>query len=210
VPSCTRRVDRGHDHGVIDDLEVPTHRRTIQFEVAHTDDELVIRGHLKDERPWAKEAGEVECIHDMTLTVRVRRADLTITEAVADMARFPHAECSDIEAAFGGLAGLSVGRGYTRAVSERFGRQLGCTHLEFLARALGPVVVQALPSSALREARGRHEDLVTGAGLSWLADTCHVWSSEGPGPQKVALGWRPGPDNYPAPRLATLTDEAAG
>ena len=80
----------------------------------------------------------------------VRRADLTIVDAVADMKTFPHAECTEIEPNFRDLIGLSVGRGYSSAVQERFGRQRGCSHLEFLARAIGPVVVQGITSSAKR------------------------------------------------------------
>ena len=64
------------------------------------------------------------------------------------MKTFPHAECTDIEPSFRDLIGLSVARGYSGAVQERFGRQRGCSHLEFLARAIGPVVVQGITSSA--------------------------------------------------------------
>ena len=40
------------------------------------------------------------------------------------------------------------GAGLFRAVQERFGRERGCSHLEFLARAIGPVVIQGFTSSA--------------------------------------------------------------
>ncbi len=70
----------------------------------------------------------------------VRRADMTIVDAAADMQTYPHAECTDIEPSFHDLVGLSVARGYSNAVQQRFGRQRGCSHLEFLARAIGPVV----------------------------------------------------------------------
>jgi hypothetical protein len=100
---------------------------------------------------------------------------------------------------------LSVARGYTRAVQARFGRALGCTHLEFLARAIGPVVVQAIPSSAARHRdRARGESVMARAGTGWLADTCHVWAVDGAGPHKLALGWRPGDGAYPAPSLVEL------
>ena len=91
-------------------------------------------------------------VHDMELRVRVRIADLTITGATAEMHAFPHTECPTIEAAFAGLEGLSVARGYTREVQARFGGPRGCTHLEHLARSLGPVVIQAVTS---RRAPGR-------------------------------------------------------
>ena len=77
----------------------------------------------------------------------VRRADMMIIDAAADMKTFPHAECTEIEPKFSELIGLSVARGYTSAVQERFGRERGCSHLEFLARAIGPAVIQAVTSS---------------------------------------------------------------
>lgn len=102
----------------------------MDFEVFEEGDELAVRGRLRDERPWAGEESEYSRVHDMTLEVTAGLPDLRITAARARMERFPHVECPEIEEAFGGLVGLSVARGYYRAVQERFGRSLGCTHLE--------------------------------------------------------------------------------
>ena len=183
---------------------MPTHRRRIEFEVFEDERFLEVVGRLRDDRPWAVGTDRVARVHDMTLRVVVRRADLVITEARAEMRRFPHAECRAIEAAFGGLVGLSVARGYTRAVQARFGRALGCTHLEFLARAVGPVVIQAVPSSAARRAERTGAPAMMADAGAWLADSCHVWASDGPGPEKLALGWRPGRGAYPAPSVVEL------
>ena len=93
-------------------------------------------------------------VHDMELRVTVRIDDLTIIESVAEMHTFPHAECPAIVLAFAGLVGLSVARGYTREVQRRFGGPRGCTHLEQLARSLGPLVVQAVTSRRARAVSG--------------------------------------------------------
>jgi hypothetical protein len=183
----------------------PVHRRTIDIDVFEDDDCFDVVARLRDERPWADGREKVRHLHDMTLTVSVRRSDLTIVAAKADMRRFPHAECPGIEPKFEELVGLSVARGYTRAVQERFGRDLGCTHLEFLARAIGPAVVQAIPSAATRavsEAAAREE--LSKVGTAWLADTCHVWRTGGPGQRKIAAGWIPGRDEYPAPSAEAI------
>ena len=112
-------------------------------------------GRLRDTRPWAEDGAAVATVHDMELRVTVRNDDLVITEAEAAMHTFPHTECPGIVAAFAGLVGLSVARGYTREVQSRFGGPRGCTHLEQLARSLGPVVVQAVTSRrALAVSRG--------------------------------------------------------
>lgn len=183
---------------------VPTHRRSITFQVFETDDAFRVVGELRDDRPWAHGTRWVEHVHHMELEVTVRRSDLTITRAQARMHRAPHAECPDIEKDFGDLVGMSVARGYTKAVQARFGRTRGCTHLEVLARTLGPVVVQAVASSAARlQDPERTQEAMSAAGSTWFADSCHVWDTKGPGPgmQKVALGWRPGVGVYPTPRV---------
>lgn len=195
------------------DAAVPVHRRTIDIEAFDEDDRLRVVGRLRDDRPWAAAAGQPEHLHDMVLEIEVERAGFSIVAARAEMRRFPHPECRDIEEAFRGLVGLNVARGYSRAVQDRFGRALGCSHLEFLARALGPVVVQSVTSAGARQAsrpRGEGADIrAVRSATRWLADTCHVWAVGGVGEQKLATGWRPGVDGYPAPTLVELRRRAA-
>ncbi|MHB8219484.1 MAG: DUF2889 domain-containing protein [Acidimicrobiales bacterium] len=194
---------------------VPTHRREMTFEVFEEGEDFHVTGRLRDERPWAAGTVWVEHVHDMELRITVHRPDLTITSATAHMHRFPHAECTDIEEAFAGLVGLNVARGYSRAVQERFGRSLGCTHLELLARTIGPVVIQSVASAATRlQDATRTRVAMTSAGSAWFADTCHVWATDGPtgpgpGMQKVSLGWRPGTDEYPAPSVDEVRRRAS-
>ncbi len=188
--------------------EVPLHRRSIGFEVFDVDDDLVVVGWLRDTRPWADGGTSVSTVHDMELRVRVRTTDLEITGATAAMRTFPHTECPAIEAAFEGLVGLRVSRGYTRAVQDRFGGPKGCTHLEQLARSLGPVVIQAVTSRrALAVGRGETDDLFAAGGEGgspWARDSCHIWAEGGPADQKLAAGWRPGVGPYPSPAVATF------
>jgi hypothetical protein len=186
---------------------VPIHRRSIQYEAFDGGDTMLVVGTLRDTRPWAEDGGSVVTVHDMELRVTVRVDDLTITEASAEMHAFPHAECPVITESFARLAGLSVTRGYTREVQSRFGGPRGCTHLEQLARSLGPVVVQAVTSRRAR-AVGRDEavDLMSGDGSPWARDSCHVWAEDGIADQKLAAGWRPGIGPYPAPALVTFRE----
>ncbi|MHB1584610.1 MAG: DUF2889 domain-containing protein, partial [Acidimicrobiales bacterium] len=193
----------------------PVHRRTIEIDAFDQPDRFRVVGRLRDERPWAAGMrGQPQFLHDMVLEVEVDRSTLAIVAASADMRRFPHPECRTIEDAFGGLVGLNVARGYNREVQARFGRALGCSHLEFLARAIGPVVVQAMTSTGARDgtrpvpAAAGDGDGTGGAGADpvrsaarWLADTCHLWAVGGVGEEKLALGWRPGVDGYPSPTL---------
>jgi hypothetical protein len=187
-----------------DSVEFPVHRRTITLEVFLRDEYFAVVGTLRDERPWAEGGYSPRLLHAMELGIVVRRADLTIVDAEADMQTFPHVECTDIEPHFGALVGLSVARGYTSAVQERFGRERGCSHLEFLARALGPAVIQATTSAAAWQTVQGGVTTDGERNLSFLTNTCHVWTPDGPGATKVALGWKPGRLGYPAPAVAEV------
>ena len=197
----------------IDELSadsVPVHRRSIEYEAFDVGDALVVVGKLRDTRPWADDGSWITAVHEMELRVSVRIADLTIIEARARMDTFPHAECPGIVEAFSQLEGLSVTRGYTREVQARFAGPKGCTHLEQLARSLGPVVVQAVTSRRARAVSTGELDTIVSGGSPWARDSCHVWAEGGIADQKLAAGWRPGTGPYPAPPLETFTDRSAG
>lgn len=181
------------------------HRRTVDFEAYDHGDALTVVGRLQDVRPWADGERVPVVLHRMELRVGIALATMVITEAAASMADYPHAECPAIEPAFAGLVGLSVGRGYTREVQRRFGGAAGCSHLEHLARSLGPVVVQAVASCRARAvAEGRAEEYLSAGGGDWLRNTCHIWADGGVGLRKLATGWRPGNGPFPAPPLADI------
>jgi Protein of unknown function (DUF2889) len=181
------------------DEGTPLHVRSIEYRAFDAPDGLRIVGRLRDTRPWAAGTSAVERVHDMELTVTVRLDDLTITTSDAVMHTFPHTECPAIVAAFRGLVGLEIGRGYTRKVQELFGGPKGCTHLEHLARSLGPVAIQAVTSERARAvSRGEAVSLVSSSGSPWARNSCHIWAEGGPADQKLAAGWRPGVGPYPS------------
>jgi Protein of unknown function (DUF2889) len=184
---------------------IPLHRRSLEYEAFDNEDHLILVGRLRDTRPWADQGQAISVVHDMELRVMVRLDNMTITEASATMHAFPHTECPGIVQAFAGLVGLSVARGYTREVQARFGGTRGCTHLEQLARSLGPVVIQAVTSKrAHAVSRGEAPDLITGQGSPWARDSCHVWAEGGIAEQKLDAGWRPGTGPYPALPLEVI------
>jgi Protein of unknown function (DUF2889) len=188
-----------------DGAEIPLMRRSIDLQVFERDGHYVVIGTLHDTRPWATGGFGPADVHRMELGIVVRRADLVIVDAAATMFDFPHLECTEIVPSFTDLIGLSVSRGYTSAVQARFGRERGCSHLEFLARALGPVVIQAMSASAARRIEeGADEGGPGEGGLVWLTNTCHLWAEGGIGLQKVEAGWRPVPGEYPAASLVEI------
>ncbi len=192
---------------VPDSDEHPVHRRTVEIEVFARDEYFAVVGTLRDERPWAGGDRGPRQVHVMELGVVVRRADMVIVDAAANMETYPHAECTAIEPKFAELIGLSVARGYTSAVQERFGRELGCSHLEFLARAIGPAVIQAVPSAMHWRVEVQGEDFPAAGGgspMGFLTNSCHIWAEGGVGQRKIQLGWRPVKLEYPAPAVAEV------
>jgi hypothetical protein len=191
---------------------VLVHRRTIEFRAFDRGEHLVVDAELRDDRPWAEGSQDVAALHDMTLRVAVRKEDLVIDEAEAVMRRYPHTECPSITDAFGGLVGLSVGRGYTRAVQERFGGASGCAHLEQLARTIGPVVIQGMTSIRAKArdwSRLEEESAAAERPRLFPRNTCHIFADGGVAEQKLAAGWRPGVGGYPAPPVEVFVRRAA-
>jgi hypothetical protein len=187
------------------------HRRSLIIDSYPVHDEHVtVVGRLTDVEPWDDPGHQV--VHDMTLRVTVRLADLVITAAEAGMGSFPHAECPFIAPSFGQLEGLSVRRGFTRELRQRLGGVSGCAHLGELARAMGPAVVRT--SAAVRRQQAAAGPAAAGPAAAGLtaADhallpvgSCHVWAPDGPGLQKVAAGWVPGEVPFPVPPLSHFT-----
>ncbi|MGE3329149.1 MAG: DUF2889 domain-containing protein, partial [Acidimicrobiia bacterium] len=168
----------------------PIHRRTIVMEAFEEGDEIRVECRLTDERPHMTINDGT--LHDVALTVTVQSATNLITSARAAMSSFPHAECRSIEDHFSQLEGVSVGRGYLRAVQERFAGPNGCSHLDQLARDLGPMVMQAMTAHKFHDNERAGVSMADKWSPKWLRNTCHIWADEGPGIAKARIGWRPG------------------
>ncbi|MBI3028839.1 MAG: DUF2889 domain-containing protein [Candidatus Rokubacteria bacterium] len=161
-------------------MKQPVHVRTIRVEAIESGPgELGVTGTLLDERPrgqvrWEGDDG-ARVIHDMTVTLRVRYPDFVITAARATMAAHPYTICPEALPPVEQLVGLSVARGFVRAVQERLGRERGCAHLTALILAMAPVVKQGA-GAAFRGER----DAPRAADDPWFINTCHAWREDGP------------------------------
>jgi hypothetical protein len=156
----------------------PVHVRTIRVEIAPAgEQELEVTATLVDERPhdnprWFG-AEPPPVIHDMRLGLRVRNPGLVITSVRSEMASHPYTICPDALPPLQELVGLSIARGFTREVNERFGRQRGCAHFTALIHAVAPAVRQGA-GAAFQE----HER--PGAADPWFVNTCQAWREDGP------------------------------
>ena len=158
----------------------PVHVRTIRVEVAEGDDhQLDVTATLVDERPAGNPkwfgATPPRVIHDMRLALRVRHPDLVITSVRSEMASHPYTICPDALPPLEQLVGLSIARGFTREVNERFGRQRGCAHFTALIHALAPAVRQGA-GVAFADRPGPE----AGEPDDWFVNTCQAWREDGP------------------------------
>jgi len=167
-------------------------------ELVHTR-QIICRGYRRKDGLWqieasvADEKGQTvafksrpnvlagELIHHLSLCV-VIDDDYQIRDATAKTMTAPWPMCADIAADYRKLIGLRIGPGFTRAVRERLGGTLGCTHLTDLLGQIGNTYMQA--SWPDRVARQR---LVSEDPRQWpdtrtlsFVDACHAWRKDGP------------------------------
>lgn len=85
-------------------------------------------------------------VHDMLLRLVIDE-EMNILAAGAETRWMPYpGQCDGYGAAYERLAGLNLLRGFRRAIKERIGGALGCTHLTELAQLLPTAVIQAFAS----------------------------------------------------------------
>jgi hypothetical protein len=163
---------------------LPVHVRTIRIDAIETApgdggaSALRVHGSLEDRRPrgvpdWIQHDGDV--IHHMEVVLTVSWPALVVTGIDGAMRTFPHpGVCPDALPPLQSLVGVAVGRGFTRAVNERIGRERGCTHVAALILAMGPVVRQGAGAAFGFATPGDPR------GTPWFVNSCQAWREDGP------------------------------
>lgn len=156
-----------------------------------SDGQVDIEAHLTDvktDSPWnntglrEKPAGEP--IHDMWIRMTVDEG-MHVTACVAVSDHTPYAVCPGAAPNFSRLAGLKIGPGFNRAVVERVGGVLGCTHLREVLGQMATVAYQTLyPLRARREAEETARHTAPGAPpptrLPAMVGTCIAYAPDSP------------------------------
>jgi len=158
-----------------------------------------VEGHLQDTKTYAFEnddRGRIEPgeeLHGMWIRLTITdRLEIVAAEAVSDFT--PYAVCPQAAPNFAALAGLKIGPGFNRAVHERVGGVLGCTHLREMLGQMATVAYQTLVGQ--RQARVDMEAAVHRKRPSILG-SCLAYAPDSP---VVARRW---------PDWATPKDAAA-
>lgn len=168
----------------------PIHTRVVTCKgYRRTDGLWDIEGHITDNKTYSfssDERGTVppeQPVHEMWIRLTVDNS-LTVTaiEAVTDNAPFPIL-CPQIAPNYQAIVGLSIGKGWTRALKERLGGVRGCTHLTEL---LGPIATTAfqtvMPLLAREESERRKAagEVKADALYTPLVNSCHAFKDDGP------------------------------
>ena len=164
-----------------------------------SDEELLVRAAVSDKKPpglYVEDDPDDLEIHQMQVELRVSAPGLVITAAQVAFETHPHTACPFIAQAYQKLVGLSISRGFSSKVRERFAGAQGCTHTNALIQAMAPAVVQAVWSLAVRN-KTTLSGRASGSRLSseerenriaGNRNTCHVWAEDGLHIEKLRRG----------------------
>jgi hypothetical protein len=110
-----------------------------------------IEGELRDTKPQGLEIpGERvwapgEPIHHMHIRVTVDTR-MVIQAVAVDMDAWPHGTCPQAIAPMQAFVGLTLGRGWRKAIQQHLGGTQGCTHLRELLFNLATAAFQTMPA----------------------------------------------------------------
>jgi Protein of unknown function (DUF2889) len=161
------------------------HTRSIVCRSFRRDDGMLdVDGRFIDTRPFAYESDfrgpcpAGSALHNMQLRLTVDRSR-HIHALASVMPGTPYSGCAEVNANFQRLVGLSLGRGFRKAMRERIGGVEGCTHIAALLDAMSAAVVQAFASSAYAPRQPGQPEPVRIWKLDALIDTCHSYRADG-------------------------------
>jgi hypothetical protein len=169
----------------------PLHTRSIVCRSFHRDDGLIdIDARFIDTRPFAYDSEfrgacpPGSALHHMQLRLTLDR-ERRIQALASAMPGTPYGGCAEVNGNFQRLVGLSVGRGFRKALQATLGGTQGCTHMRALLEAMAAAAVQAFASNAHAPRRAGQAEPARIWKLDALIDTCWSYRSDGPVVQRL-------------------------
>jgi hypothetical protein len=167
------------------------HTRSIVCRSFRRDDGLLdIDARFIDTRPFAYDSEfrgpctPGSALHNMQLRLTLDR-ERRIHALVSAMQATPYNGCAEVNPHFQRLVGLSVGRGFRKAMRERIGGTEGCTHVIALLDAMAAAAVQAFASNAHAPLRAGQAEPVRIWRLDALLGSCWSYRPDGPVVQQL-------------------------
>lgn len=170
----------------MNDISLPEPRslsntRTINCQGYSREDGLWdIEAHLVDTKPTSvyhpkygvpKPAGWP--LHEMKIRITIDR-DMVIRKAEAATLKAPFEQCGVPPQSFSALEGVSLNKGWRKAVEERMGGVAGCTHLRELLGSIATMAYQTIASSPEFIAQ-----MDSGEVEPYFIDSCYTYAADG-------------------------------
>lgn len=162
------------------------HTRSIVCRSFLREDGLIdVEGRFMDTRPfayqseWRGPSAAGEALHHMQLRVTLdsKRHIVALTSA---MPNTPYVGCDEVNSHFQRLVGLSIGRGFRKAMLERLGDSEGCTHVLGLLTAISAAAIQSFTSSYYAPRKPDSPAPIRIFNLDNLVNSCYSYREEGP------------------------------
>ncbi|MFZ3170406.1 MAG: DUF2889 domain-containing protein [Carboxydocellales bacterium] len=118
----------------------------------------------------------IDTFHEIHLTIQVKKDNLEIVKAKADLVRIPHKYCKEAQDRDRYLVGLKIGSGLVKAIGDAVGKELGCVHLVDLTLDLTKAVMIA-NTKVVELSLNKEEMLDKYIGL--FSGTCYHWTTMG-------------------------------
>ena len=164
----------------------PLCTRSIVCRSFRREDGLIdIDGRFIDTRPFDYESpfrGTCQAgsaLHQMQLRLTVDRSRQICAVASA-MPNTPYETCPEVNPNFQQLVGLSLAKGFRKALRERLGGVAGCTHVLALLDTMAAAAVQSFASNNHAPRQPGQPAPVRIFKLDALIDTCHSYRANGP------------------------------
>jgi hypothetical protein len=152
-----------------------------------SDSELRLIARLIDTSTALDDPADVELIHELRIEATVTLPDLVIREIAAHADQQPYDRCAHTAAPVSGLTGVSLRRGYRRAVMDTLGGTLGCSHFLTLALDLSAANILSIylrmRTLAEQSAENRADGTWAGAALRvepGLMNACMALAEDSP------------------------------
>lgn len=129
--------------------------------------------------PFRGDCGEGSALHNMQLRLTMDRSR-HIVAVQAAMAATPYTTCTGVLPNFQTLVGVSLGRGFKKALHHRLGGVQGCTHLLALLEAMSAAAVQTFASNKYSPRPPGEPEPVHVFRLDALLNSCHSYAEDGP------------------------------
>jgi hypothetical protein len=173
------------------DLSAPAPRRLLH------ERRVVTRGYLRDDGLWDIEGELVDektytyddrdrgplpagsPMHHMRARLTVDR-DLVVHAAEGAMPAHPFRTCTGAVEPVQALVGVSLSKGFRKAVDEAMGRTRGCTHLRDLILALATTAYQTISSYREQFMPELGAPKAAGGERPFFLDQCRSWAENGP------------------------------